>query len=77
MMQANDYSWLFKLTCRVLKYFLLFLVGISVTYLLATVLGALHLVLPILPFIGDLILRLALFILGLIATAVIFESLRH
>jgi len=77
MMQANDYSGLFKLTCRVLKYFLLFLVGISVTYLLAAILGALHLVLPILPFVGDLILRLALFTLGLLATAVIFESLRH
>ncbi|NJN58462.1 MAG: hypothetical protein HC879_13660 [Leptolyngbyaceae cyanobacterium SL_5_9] len=77
MMQANDYSWLFKLTCRVLKYFLLFLVGIAAAYLLAAVFGALHLALPMLPFIGDLVLRLALSILGLMATAVIFESLRY
>jgi hypothetical protein len=76
-MQTNDYSWLFRLTCRAVKYFLLFLVGISAAYLIAAVFGAFHLAAPMLPLVGDLVLRLTLSVLGLMAIATIFESLRY
>ncbi len=74
-MNGNNYSRLFRLTCRFIKYFFLVLIGLFISFVLAT--GVLDFAMP-----GQLILsvvivigRMAIILLCLIFVMMIAESL--
>jgi len=69
-------SRLMRIVFRFLKYFLLILVGFAIAYLISASFGALHIAAPLLPILGDWFLRLGILLLCLMATAIIFESIR-
>ncbi|NMG06140.1 hypothetical protein [Brasilonema sp. UFV-L1] len=69
-------SRLIRLVSRLLKYFLLMLFGFAVAYVMSVSFGASHIVVMLLPIVGDLYWRLGILLLCLMAIAIIFESLR-
>ena len=75
-MTTNQYSRLFKLTVKFLKYFLLGIFGFAIAYILSICFGALHLVIMLLPLIGDCFVKLGIILLCLITITMIVESLR-
>ncbi len=75
-MNTNQHSPLFQFASKFLKYFLLTLVGFAIAYVMSTSIGALNIAVMLLPIVGYWVCRLAILLLCLIATAIIFESLR-
>jgi hypothetical protein len=70
------YSWLFKLTSRGIKYYLLALFGFLITCVLAWSLGVFVALEPLLPSIIEWFVRIAAFLLCCMATTIVVESLR-
>jgi hypothetical protein len=77
MNRSSNYSPFFKFACKVLKYYLLSVVGFTIACLTAAMLGALEEVLTLLPDAVLWLLRLAMMSLCLMVAAVIAESLRY
>ncbi|NJM74069.1 MAG: hypothetical protein HC862_30460 [Scytonema sp. RU_4_4] len=61
---------------KLFKYFFLILVGFAITCVASVILGGTHIVIPLLPLVGDLVVRLGIILLSLMATTIIIESLR-
>ncbi|MFB2770675.1 hypothetical protein ACE1AT_15500 [Pelatocladus sp. BLCC-F211] len=75
-MTTNQYTLLFRLVSKFLKYFLLTLFGFAIAYTLSTSLGIFDIV-PILLFLLQrLLLPLGIILLCLIVITVLWESLR-
>ncbi len=73
----NDYNPLLKLACKGLKYLLLTLLGFAIAYVVSTVFGAVAIVNMLLfPSLWEWFVRIAVFLLFLLAIAIIFESSR-
>ncbi len=75
-MTTNQYSPLFKLTVKFLKYFLLAIFAFVITCILSMSFGALDFVAALLPFIGNWFYKLGVILLCLMTITVILESLR-
>ncbi|MGI2907236.1 hypothetical protein [Tolypothrix sp. VBCCA 56010] len=75
-MTTNQYSRLFKLTVKFLKYFLLGIFGLAIAYILSMSFGALNFVAVLLPFAGNWFSKLGILLLCLMTTTIIIESLR-
>ena len=73
---TNDHNPLLKLVFKGFKYFLLALVGFAIAYVISIILGGTQIVNPLLPLLGDWVLRLAIILFCLMVTAIIVESLR-
>lgn len=73
---TNDHNPLLKLVFKGFKYFLLALVGFAIAYVISIILGGTQIVNPLLPLLGDWVLRLGIILLCLMVTAIIVESLR-
>jgi hypothetical protein len=76
-MTTNRHSFLFRLTSKFIKYFLLALFGLAIAYVLSAIFGSSHIAMSLLPFVLYwVIFRCGLILLCLILTTVIFESVR-
>ncbi|TWH39315.1 hypothetical protein [Dulcicalothrix desertica] len=75
-MTTNNYSPLFRLVARFIKYFLLMSLGIAIAYTLANVLGASHFGMSLVGIAFGWFWRLGVMLLCLIAVTMIYESLR-
>ena len=75
-MTNNQHSLFLRLGCKFLKYFLLALVGFAIAYVISIILGGTQIVNPLLPLLGDWVLRLAIILFCFMVTAIIVESLR-
>jgi|GEM_PF-704431 hypothetical protein len=75
-MTTNEYSLLFKLTAKFLKYLLLALFGFALAYILSMSFGAFNIMAVLLPFAGNLFCKLVIILLCLMTTTIILESLR-
>ncbi|OKH51815.1 hypothetical protein NIES2101_17015 [Calothrix sp. HK-06] len=75
-MTTNNYSPLFRLVARFIKYFLLMSLGIAIAYTLSTILGASHFGMAIVGVAFGWFWRLGVILLCLIAVTMIYESLR-
>ncbi|BAZ17959.1 hypothetical protein NIES4071_98400 [Calothrix sp. NIES-4071] len=76
-MTTNNYSPLFRLVARFIKYFLLMSLGIAIAYTLSTILGLPHLVgINFIEIAFGWFWRLGVMLLCLIAVTMIYESLR-
>jgi hypothetical protein len=74
----NDYySPLFKLACRLLKYFLLALFGFTLFCILSSVFGAFPMVTALIRDSWEWIVRIGLLVLGVMAVAIVGESIRQ
>jgi hypothetical protein len=73
----NHYSPLFKLACRLLKYFLLGLFSFTLVCLLSTVFGAFQTVSMLILALWQWIVRIGLLVLGVLAAAIVCESVRQ
>jgi hypothetical protein len=76
MIEAH-HSGLFKLATRLLKYFLLVLLGIAIAYLISGTFGLLPMAWSLLQSIAPWLLRAAAVVGGIMAIAIIFESTRQ
>ncbi|MGC8712930.1 MAG: hypothetical protein ACP5RH_11110 [Leptodesmis sp.] len=77
-MRMNDYySPLFKLACRLLKYFLLALFGFTLFCILSSVFGAFPMVRMLIQGSWAWIVRIGLLVLGVMAVAIVGESIRQ
>lgn len=77
-MAMNDrYSPLFNLACRLLRYFLLALFGFTLFCILSSVFGALQMVTLLILALWEWIVRIGLLVLGVMAAAIVGESLRQ
>lgn len=72
----EDYILLLKFVFKVLKYFLLALVGFAIAYVISASLGRSDITTKILSFLTDWLSPLGIILLGLIGIAIILESLR-
>lgn len=77
MRQVDSFSQFFVFAVRVLKYFLLGLVGATVVYVLSEVFGISVVSDFLITFVERVLARLCVLILSLGATAVVVETLRH
>ena len=77
MNRSSNYSPFFRFACKVLKYYLLCVVGFTIACLIAAMLGALEEVLTLLPGAVLWLLKLAMMSFCLMVAAVIAESLRY
>ncbi|MBW4501101.1 MAG: hypothetical protein KME57_16435 [Scytonema hyalinum WJT4-NPBG1] len=75
-MEPQQDSRLLRLVSRFLKYFLLVLFGFAIAYVASMTFGATKLVIMLSPIVFAVLWRLGLILFCLIATTVIFESLR-
>ncbi len=75
-MNNHQHSRLFNLASRFLKYFFLFLFGFAIAYVLSLTFGAANIAIFLVSFVIASVWRLGLILFCLIATTVIFESLR-
>ncbi|MDZ7969135.1 MAG: hypothetical protein RM368_29995 [Nostoc sp. DedSLP03] len=75
-MITNQYSRLFKLTAKFLKYFLLAIFAFAIACILSMSFGAVNIVTVLLPFAGNWFYKLGIILLCLMTTTVILESLR-
>jgi len=74
--QKPKHSWLFRMTCKFLQYFLLFFVGIAIAYLISVILGVAALLTPMfIAFVGLWWLRISFCLFLILGLAVIFESI--
>ncbi|MBD2606993.1 hypothetical protein H6G81_21305 [Scytonema hofmannii FACHB-248] len=74
-MSVKQHNSLFRLASKLLKYFLLALLGFMIAYVLSTSLGGLHIVFLMMYLLRPLIL-FGIIALCLFTTAIIFESWR-
>ncbi|MBW4596255.1 MAG: hypothetical protein KME46_25955 [Brasilonema angustatum HA4187-MV1] len=75
-MTKNQYSRLFKLTAKLLKYFLLAIFTFVIACILSMGFGALNIFAVLLPFAGNWFCKLGILLLCLMTTTIILESLR-
>ncbi len=75
-MTTNQYSPLFRLASKSLKFFLWVLFGFAIAYSLSSALGILQIIPLFLYILQHLFLPLGIILLCLITTAVIIESWR-
>ena len=75
-MTSNNYSPLFRLVARFIKYFLLMSLGIAIAYTLSTILGVPYFGIAIVGVAFGWFWRLGVMLLCLIAVTMIYESLR-
>ncbi|MBW4641531.1 MAG: hypothetical protein KME23_00615 [Goleter apudmare HA4340-LM2] len=75
-MNTQQYSPLFRLATKSLKYFLWVLFGFAIAYALSSGLGILHIIPILLYLLQNLFAPLGIILLCLITTAVMFESWR-
>jgi hypothetical protein len=75
-MTTNQYSPLFRLVAKFIKYFLLLALGVAIAYALSMTLGVSHFGLQILYVAFGWFWRLGVVLLCLIAVTMIYESLR-
>lgn len=75
-MTPNQYSLLFKLTAKILKYFLLAIFWFAIAYILSMSFEAFNIVAVLLFFAGKLFCKLGIILLCLMTTTIILESLR-
>lgn len=77
-MRMNDhYSPLFRLACRLMKYFLLALFGFTLVCILSSVFGAFQIAKLLILASWEWILRFGLLVLGVMAAAIVGESIRQ
>ncbi|UBF29339.1 hypothetical protein K9N68_16780 [Kovacikia minuta CCNUW1] len=76
-MEAHDHSPLFRLSYKILKYFLLFLFGFTLVCFLSSIFGAAYIASALITAFGYWLFRLSALVLILMATAIIFESIRY
>lgn len=76
MMRSNRNSWLFRASCKILKWFALFLGGFILFCSLSAALGALPFAILLMRSLGPVLVRLAFMILLLLMLAIFLESLR-
>ncbi len=77
MKTQQEHIFLFRLATIFLKYFLLFVSGLAITYVISSSFGLSNVTIMLLPLIGQLFERLAIVLLCLFAAAMIIESLVH
>jgi hypothetical protein len=75
-MTTNEYTPLMRLVSKILKYFLLIILGFAIAYILSTAFNALPIAQILLPFVVFWFQKLGIILLCLFATAVILESWR-
>lgn len=75
-MTTNQYSPLFRLAFKLLKYFLLVMFGFAIAYVISMIFGMLPIAAMILPIVVNGFLRVGIVLLCLIALVMIIESLR-
>ncbi len=75
-MKIHNNSHLFMLTSKLLKYFLLALFGLAITYVLSLSFGTLNIAATLLPLVVHWVIRLGISLLCLMAVVIIVESLR-
>ncbi|MDF5725827.1 MAG: hypothetical protein PUP91_36355 [Rhizonema sp. PD37] len=75
-MTTNQYSRLFKMTAKFLKYFLLTIFAFAIAYILSIGFRAMNIIIVLLPFVGNWFSKLGIILLCLITITVILESLR-
>ncbi|KYC39782.1 hypothetical protein WA1_29970 [Scytonema hofmannii PCC 7110] len=75
-MTENEPNLLFRVISTSLKYFLLALASFGIVFLVSITFGAIHLMNPLLPLLGGLIVRVGAILLSLLAITMIHESLR-
>lgn len=76
-MTTNNYSPLFRLVAKFIKYFLLLTLGIAIAYTLSTILGiSSGFGITMLSFVFNWFWRLGVVLVCLIAVTMIYESLR-
>ncbi|AVH66907.1 hypothetical protein CDG77_17795 [Nostoc sp. 'Peltigera membranacea cyanobiont' 213] len=73
--QENKNNFLFRLASRFLKYLLLFVFGLAITFVISGILGLGGVTQMLLPVIADLLAKLTIILICLFATAIIIESL--
>lgn len=77
MRMNNYYSPLFRLACRLLKYFLLALFGFTLFCILSSVFGGFQMVALLIQASWEWIVRIGLLVLGVMAAAIVGESIRQ
>jgi hypothetical protein len=75
-MTTNKYSPLFQLSFKLIKYFFLAIIGLSIALVLAMGVGALGMAIQLFPLVFVVISRLGVILLMLLAITMIVESLR-
>jgi hypothetical protein len=75
--RKSDYGWLFNISSQSLKGYGFFLFGLTMTCLLATILGLFPVVQALLTLIGTWIIRILGILVALVATGAIWESFRN
>jgi hypothetical protein len=75
-MTTNQYSPLFRLASKCLKYFFLVLFGFAIAYILSMSLGLLHIIPMLIYLLQHWCLPLGIILLSMLTTAVILESFR-
>ncbi len=75
--QKHEYSWLLRISAYCLKGYGYFLFGLTITCLLATILGLFPIVQSVLAIAGAWILRILGTLVALTAAGVVFESVRN
>lgn len=75
-MTTNQYTLLMRLVSKILKYFLLVMLGFAIAYILSTAFNALPIAKILLPFVVFGFKKLGIILLCLLAAAVILESWR-
>ncbi len=73
----NYYSPLFRWACRLLKYFLLALFGFTLFCILSSVFGAFPMVRVLIRNSWAWIVRIGLLVFGVMAVAIVGESIRQ
>ena len=76
-MQANHHSFLFRLSYRVMKFFLLTLFGFASACALSFVLGISFIGISLISAFGHLLFRFGLLALLMMAVAILFESIKY
>jgi hypothetical protein len=76
-MEANHHSPFFKLSSKILKYFLLTLFGFSSACMLSVVFGMSFLAVAMITAFGQWLLRLGIVVLIMMGAAIVFESVRY
>lgn len=75
-MTTNEYSPLFRLAFKLLKYFLLLMFGFAIAYVISIIFGVSYIDSMLLAIVVNGFLRVGIVLLCLIAVVMILESLR-
>lgn len=74
--EVKQHGALSRLASKLLKYFLLTMLGFALAYVISISFGALSIAATLLPIVGGWFIRLGILLLCLMASAIILESLR-